>query len=121
MTVLIGIENIRPRLGGKTLATIMKWKVEYSSLPIQKLKGQWVAESSALDEWFAYFATDRLFVLEERFEREKRLVMASTIKESEVSAEIRPIRNAKKKRAISRKASKKPVKRKVPAKMTKKA
>ena len=60
MAALIGILEIKKRVGGVSEATILKWKREYSTFPMQKLTGQWVSESETLDRWFALFCSDQL-------------------------------------------------------------
>ena len=60
MSALIGIDSIKPYVGNVSDATILKWKSEYPSFPIKKLKGQWVSESGELENWFKLFCTERL-------------------------------------------------------------
>jgi hypothetical protein len=60
MGVLIGISEIRPRVGNASEATILNWKRSYPSFPIRKLGNQWVTEEDQLVEWFRLFCTDRL-------------------------------------------------------------
>ena len=60
MAALIGIDRIKPYVGNVSDATILKWKSQYASFPIRKLKGQWVSESSELEKWFQQFCTGRV-------------------------------------------------------------
>jgi len=60
MAALIGILEIKKRVGGVSESTILKWKREYQTFPMQKLGGQWVSESDTLDRWFGLFCCDRL-------------------------------------------------------------
>jgi hypothetical protein len=60
MGVLMGIAQIRPKVGNANEATILGWKKSYPSFPIRKLGNQWVSEEDQLVEWFRLFCTDRL-------------------------------------------------------------
>jgi hypothetical protein len=52
---LFGINNIKPLVGGHSESTILKWKREYPSFPIRKLRGVWVANRELLVDWFRRF------------------------------------------------------------------
>lgn len=52
---VFGINSIRPLVGNHSEATILKWKREYPSFPIRKLRGVWVANKEAIVEWFRKF------------------------------------------------------------------
>ena len=55
MAALVGINQIKPHVGNVSESTILRWKREYDSFPIRKLRGQWVGEESEITEWFRNF------------------------------------------------------------------
>ena len=58
--ILIGIKAIRPVLGNVSEATILKWKREYPSMPMRKIKGQWTTTRNEMIRWWNFFVTDNL-------------------------------------------------------------
>ena len=52
---LFGIDKIRPHVGNVSEATILKYKREYPSFPMRKLRGIWVANKEAIVDWFRSF------------------------------------------------------------------
>ena len=69
MGVLIGISQIRPKVGNACEATILRWKKEYASFPMRKLGNQWVSESGELENWFKLFCTGQFAELENSDDR----------------------------------------------------
>lgn len=57
---LFGINSIRPFVGNHSESTILKWKREYPSFPIRKLRGVWVANRDVLVEWFRLFCSGKV-------------------------------------------------------------
>ncbi len=58
--ILIGIKAIQPVLGGASEDTILKWKREYPSMPMRKIKGQWATTRDEMVRWWGFFVTDNL-------------------------------------------------------------
>ncbi|WP_054031004.1 hypothetical protein [Desulfatitalea tepidiphila] len=58
--ILIGIKEIQPVLGGASESTILKWKREFPSMPMRKIKGQWTTMREEMVHWWSYFVTDNL-------------------------------------------------------------
>lgn len=58
--ILIGIKAIQPVLGGASEDTILKWKREYPSMPMRKIKGQWTTMREEMVRWWGFLVTDNL-------------------------------------------------------------
>lgn len=58
--ILVGIRNIQPLLGNSSEATIIKWKVQYPSMPMVKIGGQWTTYRDEMRLWWRALVTDRL-------------------------------------------------------------
>jgi len=58
--ILIGIKAIQHVLGGASENTILKWKIEYPSMPMRKIKGQWTTTREEMVRWWSYFVADNL-------------------------------------------------------------
>lgn len=58
--ILIGIKAIQLVLGGVSEDTILKWKREYPSMPMRKIKGQWTTTREEMVRWWGFFVTDKL-------------------------------------------------------------
>jgi len=58
--ILTGIKAIQPVLGGASEDTILKWKREFPSMPMRKIKGQWTTTREEMVCWWSYLVTDNL-------------------------------------------------------------
>ena len=58
--ILVGIKAIQPVLGGVSEDTILRWKREYPSMPIRKIKGQWTTTRDEMVRWWSFFVTDNI-------------------------------------------------------------
>jgi len=58
--VLCGMNEICKVVGNVSADTVLKWKNEYTSFPIEKLGGQWVGYRDAILKWWRDFSEGKI-------------------------------------------------------------